>query len=274
MPETVLAAVLRAPRTPLELREYPVPDLPPGAALLRTAYSEVCGTDVHLWHGRLTGVPYPIIPGHVSAGVLDRVRGPLASLDGSIPREGDRVVFFDVHRTCGRCRACTGQPYADTMRRAPRLRDHRFGRRRVVRRLGRSHLPRARSRHCNAARPRRVRGVHRRRVRPDHSRPYPQSCGAQTRRSRGRAGDRRRRTQRHRARAVGGRVEGFRDRRSGRSTGARATDGRRRGDEPGIVVRRGASGTGPRIDRRRRRRRGGRGRGLGTRRRGGPGARP
>lgn len=107
MPETVLAAVLPAPRMPLELREYPVPDLPPGAALLRTAYSEVCGTDVHLWHGRLTGVPYPIIPGHVSAGVLDRVRGPLAPLDGSIPREGDRVVFFDVHRTCGRCRACT-----------------------------------------------------------------------------------------------------------------------------------------------------------------------
>jgi threonine dehydrogenase-like Zn-dependent dehydrogenase len=107
MPETVLAAVMPAPRTPVELRECPVPDLPPGAALLRTTYSEVCGTDVHLWHGRLAGVPYPIIPGHVSAGILHRIRGPLASLDGSKLREGDRVVFFDVHRTCGRCRACT-----------------------------------------------------------------------------------------------------------------------------------------------------------------------
>jgi threonine dehydrogenase-like Zn-dependent dehydrogenase len=107
MAETVLAAVMPAPRAPIELREYPVPALPPGAALLRTAYSEVCGTDVHLWHGRLSGVPYPIIPGHVSAGVLDRIHGSLVSLDGSQPREGDRVVFFDVHRTCGRCRACT-----------------------------------------------------------------------------------------------------------------------------------------------------------------------
>ena len=53
------------------------PDLPPGGALLRTAFSEVCGTDVHLWHGRLAGVPYPIIPGHVSAGMLDAIRGPL-----------------------------------------------------------------------------------------------------------------------------------------------------------------------------------------------------
>ena len=96
-----------APRRPIELREFERPQLPPGSALLRTARSEVCGTDVHLWHGRLAGVPYPIIPGHVSAGTLDSIRGELKGIDGSSLREGDRVVFFDVHRTCGRCRACT-----------------------------------------------------------------------------------------------------------------------------------------------------------------------
>ncbi len=96
-----------APRQPIEIREFAVPDLPQGAALLRTERSEVCGTDVHLWHGRLSGVPDPIIPGHVSAGVLQAARGPLTGLDGSTLREGDRVAFFDVHRTCGRCRACT-----------------------------------------------------------------------------------------------------------------------------------------------------------------------
>ncbi len=96
-----------APRTPIEIREFARPDLEPGAALLRTARSEVCGTDVHLWHGRLAGVPYPIIPGHVSAGTLESIRGPLGGIDGSVLREGDRAVFFDVHRTCGRCRACT-----------------------------------------------------------------------------------------------------------------------------------------------------------------------
>jgi L-iditol 2-dehydrogenase len=98
-----------APRQPIEIRGFPRPDLPPGAALLRVARSEVCGTDVHLWHGRLAGVPYPIIPGHVSAGVLESIRGPLVGLDGSALTEGDRAVFFDVHRTCGRCRACTVQ---------------------------------------------------------------------------------------------------------------------------------------------------------------------
>jgi threonine dehydrogenase-like Zn-dependent dehydrogenase len=103
----ILAAVMTAPRQPIEIREFDPPDLPPGGALLRTARSEVCGTDVHLWHGRLSGVPYPIIPGHVSAGTLDAVRGSITGIDGEQLREGDRVVFFDVHRTCGRCRACT-----------------------------------------------------------------------------------------------------------------------------------------------------------------------
>jgi D-arabinose 1-dehydrogenase-like Zn-dependent alcohol dehydrogenase len=105
--KTCRAAVMTAPHAPIEVRELPVPDPEPGGALLRTELSEVCGTDVHLWHGRLSGVPYPIIPGHVSMGVLEAVRGPLTGLDGETLREGDRVAFFDVHRTCGRCYACT-----------------------------------------------------------------------------------------------------------------------------------------------------------------------
>jgi L-iditol 2-dehydrogenase len=96
-----------APRAPIELREFSEPELAPGSALLRTAFSEVCGTDVHLWHGRLSGVPYPIIPGHVTTGTLDAVRGTIADVDGRPLREGDRVAFYDVHRTCGRCLACT-----------------------------------------------------------------------------------------------------------------------------------------------------------------------
>ena len=102
----VLAAVMPAPRVPLEIREFAEPALVPGSMLLRTLYSEVCGTDVHLWHGRLAGVPYPIIPGHISVGVVDKRRGDVADVGGARVREGDRVVFFDVHRTCGRCRAC------------------------------------------------------------------------------------------------------------------------------------------------------------------------
>lgn len=108
----ITAAVMPAPGAPVELREYPEPDVAPGGMLLRTLFSEVCGTDVHLWHGRLAGVPYPLIPGHVSVGIADRIHGRVVGGDGHVFREGDPVVFYDVHRTCGRCYACavTGTP--------------------------------------------------------------------------------------------------------------------------------------------------------------------
>lgn len=106
MGSSVVAAVMTAPRKPIELREFPQPDIEDGGVLLETRFSEVCGTDVHLLHGKLSGVPYPIIPGHVSVGIASRVRGTARTVDGHDVREGDRLAFFDVHRTCGRCHAC------------------------------------------------------------------------------------------------------------------------------------------------------------------------
>ena len=100
------AAVMTAPNKPIELREFPEPQLEPGSALLRTMYSEVCGTDVHLHHGKLAGVPYPIIPGHVSVGTVSGLRGPLRTVSGDAVREGDVVTFLDVHETCNHCYHC------------------------------------------------------------------------------------------------------------------------------------------------------------------------
>jgi threonine dehydrogenase-like Zn-dependent dehydrogenase len=104
--KTIRAAVMTAPDAPLELRDLPWPTLEPGAAVLRTLFSEVCGTDVHLHHGRLAGVPYPIVPGHVSIGHLAEIRGTIADVEGKPFREGDLVTFLDVHETCGRCYEC------------------------------------------------------------------------------------------------------------------------------------------------------------------------
>ena len=39
-------------------------------------------------------------------GTLARVRGALVGIDGQPLADGDRVVFFDVHRTYGRRHAC------------------------------------------------------------------------------------------------------------------------------------------------------------------------
>jgi threonine dehydrogenase-like Zn-dependent dehydrogenase len=102
----IKAAVMGAPQKPLEVREFPQPELEPGAILLETIYSEVCGTDVHLHHGQLAGVPYPIIPGHVSVGRIARLAGEVTDVDGNALHEGDVVTFLDVHETCGKCWFC------------------------------------------------------------------------------------------------------------------------------------------------------------------------
>lgn len=94
------------PRKPIEVRDFLAPTLEPGAILLETLASEVCGTDVHLHHGRLAGVPFPIIPGHVSVGRVLEAHGVDRDALGAPLAAGDLVTFYDVHETCGRCYHC------------------------------------------------------------------------------------------------------------------------------------------------------------------------
>jgi L-iditol 2-dehydrogenase len=103
---TVRAAVMPGSGDPVEIRELPEPELELDSATLEVELSEVCGTDVHLRDSRLSGVPYPIIPGHVSAGRLGRVRGTVRDVLGRTLEEGDAVTFLDVHRTCHACWHC------------------------------------------------------------------------------------------------------------------------------------------------------------------------
>ena len=106
MSRTARAAVLPAPGRPVEIREVPVPKAAPGEVLLETLASEVCGTDVHLRDGRLVGVPYPIIPGHVSVGRVIETNGVSRDAIGSRLGVGSVVSFFDVHATCHSCYQC------------------------------------------------------------------------------------------------------------------------------------------------------------------------
>jgi threonine dehydrogenase-like Zn-dependent dehydrogenase len=99
-------AVIPTPNSPVEIREVSEPQLEPNSALFDVEFSEVCGTDVYLQQGRLQGVPYPLVPGHVSVGHLSKIRGSIADVEGRELREGDRITFLDVHRTCNACWFC------------------------------------------------------------------------------------------------------------------------------------------------------------------------
>lgn len=80
--------------------ELPLPA--PGAreARIRTAYSGICGSDLHAYHGLHIRRRLPLVPGHETSGIVDAV-GP--GVSPSIL--GARVTVLP-ERGCGRCEAC------------------------------------------------------------------------------------------------------------------------------------------------------------------------
>jgi threonine dehydrogenase-like Zn-dependent dehydrogenase len=96
----VLAAVTQG-ESSMALIDVPWPGEPgAGEILLRPEVVGVCGSDVHLFHGRL-GEVFPRIQGHEISAVVDAV-GP-GSED---VRPGDRVAVWPV-LACGRCYPCS-----------------------------------------------------------------------------------------------------------------------------------------------------------------------
>lgn len=98
MPEKVLAATTTGRRT-IELREYPLPDIPQGAGLLRIEAAGVCGSD---WQTYNTDKPARIM-GHENVGRIDKI-GPIACERWGL-QEGDRVAL-EEYLPCGHCNFC------------------------------------------------------------------------------------------------------------------------------------------------------------------------
>lgn len=103
---TVRAMVMTGPGEPIVPRDFDEPRPQEGGAVLDTLGSEVCGTDVHLHRGQLAGVPYPIVPGHVSLGRIREIHGEIRDVNGRSLRVGERVTYYDVFDICGACWYC------------------------------------------------------------------------------------------------------------------------------------------------------------------------
>jgi threonine dehydrogenase-like Zn-dependent dehydrogenase len=72
-----------------------------GDAILRVTTSAICGSDLHVLHGKIPNVPKGMVVGHEFVGVVDAV-GP-----GALAvRTGQRYVS-SMFSACGRCAACT-----------------------------------------------------------------------------------------------------------------------------------------------------------------------
>ena len=95
------AMVLDRPRTPLAMRERPIPRPAAGEILIEIAVCGVCRTDLHVVDGELPDGKLPIVPGHE---IVGRVAALGPGVSGFV--RGERVGVPWLGATCGVCPYC------------------------------------------------------------------------------------------------------------------------------------------------------------------------
>jgi S-(hydroxymethyl)glutathione dehydrogenase/alcohol dehydrogenase len=94
------AAVVRDADSGVRVEEIEVDDPQPGEVRVRLVASGVCGSDLHVLHGRSIAAVFPMVLGHEGAGVIDAVG---AGVEGLEP--GDHVVVA-LYGPCHACPSC------------------------------------------------------------------------------------------------------------------------------------------------------------------------
>jgi threonine dehydrogenase-like Zn-dependent dehydrogenase len=88
----------------LEYQQYDLPTPEKGALLLKVIRSNVCGSELHIWHG--DAVKKEGILGHEMVGKIEKIGDGVTKDNSGEPiRIGDRVTST-YFQACGRCRAC------------------------------------------------------------------------------------------------------------------------------------------------------------------------
>ena len=110
MTKTGRIAIYNGLGHPLEIKEYPVPELEPGAILVQVKLANICGSDLHMWRGDIDiaalGSPMPAAFGHEMTGTVAELGAGVTTDSAGQPLAvGDRVVYR-YFNPCGRCACC------------------------------------------------------------------------------------------------------------------------------------------------------------------------
>ena len=68
----MLQQVMTAPGQ-IEFREVPIPEITPEQVLVKIQKIGVCGSDIHVYHGKNPFTKYPVTQGHEVSGEIVRV---------------------------------------------------------------------------------------------------------------------------------------------------------------------------------------------------------
>jgi D-arabinose 1-dehydrogenase-like Zn-dependent alcohol dehydrogenase len=89
------------PNADFEIVERPIPEVGPGSVRIKVQACGICHSDSIVKQGLFPGIPYPRVPGHEVAGVIDAV-GP--GVVGWTPGQRVGVGWHGGH--CGHCDQC------------------------------------------------------------------------------------------------------------------------------------------------------------------------
>ena len=112
----VKAAILEGVER-LSLTDYPEPEVEANGILMKLELCGVCGTDMHLYGGKMA-IPFPVIPGHEFVGTVEEIGDDARGLEvkGQELAEGDRIVAVPgTNRFCGDCYFCRFMPHKPTL---------------------------------------------------------------------------------------------------------------------------------------------------------------
>ena len=91
----------------IEYRDVPVPDVGAGQIEVKLKIIGVCGSDIHVWHGKHPFTPYPVVQGHEVSAVVTKLGDGVEEF-----KVGD-LVTIQPQVVCGKCYPCTHGLYND-----------------------------------------------------------------------------------------------------------------------------------------------------------------
>lgn len=100
----MLQAVMTSPGK-IEFNEVMIPEINASEVLIKIMRIGVCGSDIHVYHGKHPYTSYPVVQGHEVSGEIAKVGMDVKNL-----KVGDKVTI-QPQVVCGKCYPCTHGKY-------------------------------------------------------------------------------------------------------------------------------------------------------------------
>ncbi len=98
------------PGKPFQIETVSLPEVGPGEILVRVSRANICGSDVHAWHGtfatRGLGGHLPTVLGHEMVGAVEALGDGVATDSNGKPLQAGTRVVFPYFYSCHSCRNC------------------------------------------------------------------------------------------------------------------------------------------------------------------------